>query len=104
MNLRKIKFIKSGFSIYGNGPISYRFQDKRRFLLKIAPPHNNTPAKEVPVPLGKCYGSEFKTTGDWCLTLGDGIRSLTRCIRSDTVPQCDGRTDGVGETISRCAC
>ena len=79
------------------------------FLLKIASLTTVyvfiTPANEV--PSGKCNGSEFKTTGDWCLTLSSG-KKFDEFIRLYTVPQCDGRTDGrtdgVGKTISRYAC
>ena len=51
-------------------------------------------------PLGKCNGSEFKTTGDWCLTLGGG-KKFDEVIRLYTVPQCDGRTDGRTELLKQ---
>ena len=71
--------------------------------MKIASPHNynvfNTRDKWFPWENVTAVAL-FKTTGDWCLTLGGG-KKFDEVIRLYTVPQCDGRTDGRTELVKQ---
>jgi len=92
--------------VHNNGPISYRFRNKRRFLTRYAknlylPPCTYLPHSGVTSwNFAKRVG--FKNQNDGSITWQKVIKNS--CNRIDTIPELDRQTDRYDISLSRSAC